>query len=46
MEQVWYASYGSNLSSRRFSCYLCGGRPPGAIRTYPGAHDRTAPAEN
>ncbi|WP_270889916.1 histone deacetylase [Pedococcus sp. 5OH_020] len=40
---VWYASYGSNLRRDRFLCYLQGGRPPGAARTYPGARDTTLP---
>jgi hypothetical protein len=40
---LWYASYGSNLSRDRFLCYLRGGRPEGARRTYPGARDRTLP---
>jgi len=40
---VWYAAYGSNLSRTRFSCYLRGGTPPGALRTYPGCRDTTAP---
>ena len=40
---VWYASYGSNLSRDRFLCYLRGGRPEGAARTYPGARDRYHP---
>jgi len=40
---VWYVAYGSNMSAGRFSCYLQGGRPPGAAVTYPGARDRTAP---
>ncbi|WP_344190664.1 histone deacetylase [Pedococcus aerophilus] len=44
--QVWYASYGSNLARDRFLCYLQGGRPPGATRTYPGARDTTAPADD
>ncbi|MFC6288404.1 histone deacetylase [Nocardioides sp. GCM10027113] len=39
MEQVWYAGYGSNLDPVRFRCYLEGGRPPGARRTYPGTRD-------
>jgi hypothetical protein len=42
-EHVWYASYGSNLSTSRFGYYLYGGRPAGATRTYPGARDRTPP---
>jgi hypothetical protein len=41
---VWYASYGSNLSRDRFLCYLQGGRPEGATRTYPGARDESHPA--
>jgi hypothetical protein len=40
---VWYAAYGSNLARDRFLCYLQGGRPPGASRTYVGARDGTAP---
>jgi hypothetical protein len=31
---VWYAAYGSNLSTERFHCYLRGGRPLGATRDY------------
>ena len=42
-ELVWYASYGSNLLRERFLCYLQGGQPDGAARTYPGARDRSAP---
>ena len=44
--QVWYASYGSNLSRDRFLHYLGGGRPEGASRTYPGARDRTPPTDD
>ena len=44
--QVWYASYGSNLARDRFLCYLEGGRPIGATRTYPGARDTAAPADD
>lgn len=40
---VWYVAYGSNLRSERLACYLEGGRPPGARRTYTGCRDRTAP---
>jgi hypothetical protein len=43
---VWYASYGSNLLYERFACYLRGGRPEGAARTYPGARDHTAPRDS
>ncbi|MEZ5092996.1 histone deacetylase [Nocardioides sp.] len=38
-ELVWYAAYGSNLLAGRFTCYLEGGRPPGAARTYVGCRD-------
>ncbi len=44
--QVWYASYGSNLSRERFGCYLRGGRPPGAARTLPGARNGQPPADD
>jgi hypothetical protein len=44
--QVWYASYGSNLSRERFRHYLDGGRPQGASRTYPGARDSTQPEDD
>jgi hypothetical protein len=42
---LWYAAYGSNMASDRFGCYLAGGCPPGAARTYPGARDRTLPRD-
>ncbi|GAA5152789.1 hypothetical protein GCM10023340_33720 [Nocardioides marinquilinus] len=42
---VWYAAYGSNLSLARLTCYLAGGRPPGAARTYPGARDPSPPSD-
>ncbi|QIX27703.1 histone deacetylase [Nocardioides sp. JQ2195] len=45
-EEVWYVSYGSNMSRVRLACYIQGGRPPGAAVTYAGAHDRTIPAED
>ena len=43
---VYYASYGSNLSSARLACYLRGGRPSGAGRTYSGARDRALPSDS
>ncbi|GAB4083989.1 hypothetical protein GCM10028784_06190 [Myceligenerans cantabricum] len=43
---VWYVSYGSNLSRERLTCYLEGGRPPGALRAQPGARDPRPPAED
>jgi hypothetical protein len=42
---IWYVAYGSNLSQDRFACYLQGGRPAGARRSYPGCSDRTPPRE-
>lgn len=44
-EHVWYAAYGSNLSPERLGCYISGGRPAGARRTYPGCRDTTPPSE-
>jgi hypothetical protein len=44
--QVWYASYGSNLSRDRFLHYLGGGRPAGASRIYPGARDQSPPQDD
>lgn len=40
---VWYVAYGSNLHAARLRCYLAGGRPPGARRTYPGCRDGSEP---
>ena len=42
---VWYAAYGSNLDADRFRCYLLGGRPAGATRTYPGARESREPLD-
>jgi hypothetical protein len=42
---IWYASYGSNMSTDRLACYLTGGCPPGATRTFPGARDQTLPTD-
>ena len=42
---LWYASYGSNMSADRLACYLQGGCPPGATMTYPGARDSTLPRD-
>lgn len=41
---IWYASYGSNLSRRRFERYLRGGTPRGGRRRYPGARDPRPPS--
>src|SRR3954447_3614887 len=40
---VWYVSYGSNMSAARLTAYLEGGVPPGGTRANPGAHDSTPP---
>lgn len=42
---VWYAAFGSNVSTARLACYLRGGRPPGAARDYEGCRDPTPPRE-
>ncbi|KQX13056.1 histone deacetylase [Streptomyces sp. Root431] len=41
--RVWYAAYGSNTHAERLACYLAGGRPPGAARTFPGGRDPRPP---
>ena len=38
---VWYSTFGSNLSSKRMSCYIQGGRVEGMSRNCIGARDRT-----
>jgi hypothetical protein len=40
---VWYVAYGSNMRAARFGCYISGGRPRGARRTYLGCRDRSPP---
>jgi hypothetical protein len=42
-ELVWYVSYGSNMYADRLTCYVAGGTPPGAQRTYSGCRDRRPP---
>ena len=42
---VWYASFGSNILSERFACYLEGGRIEGMIRDMPGSRDPSPPSE-
>ncbi|WP_186757239.1 hypothetical protein [Echinicola salinicaeni] len=44
-ELVWYVSYGSNLLEERFLCYICGGQPKGASRTYNGCVDKSLPKD-
>jgi hypothetical protein len=41
--EVFYAAYGSNLSARRFACYIAGGTASGASRALRGARDQQAP---
>ncbi|WP_371480865.1 histone deacetylase [Kitasatospora sp. NBC_00315] len=45
-EQVWYASYGSNMDLARLAYYLCGGRPAGAVWTNPGCRDPRPPGRS
>src|SRR4051812_38700552 len=40
---VWYASYGSNILTDRFRCYIAGGQPLGSQRTYEGCRDTSVP---
>lgn len=44
VQAVWYVAYGSNLALDRFRSYLCGGRPSGGLREYPGSRDARDPA--
>ncbi|WKK76315.1 hypothetical protein QYS49_02815 [Marivirga salinae] len=44
-DYIWYASYGSNISTERFMCYIQGGKPEGATRTYQGCVDQSPPIE-
>jgi hypothetical protein len=46
VSEVWYVSYGSNMSRDRLIAYLRGGRPPGARTTYAGARDATLPVDD
>ena len=41
--EVWYVSYGSNMSSARLAVYLDGGVPVGGTHHNPGARDSTTP---
>lgn len=43
---VWYASYGSNLSKRRFLCYIEGGKPEGSQVEETGCRDRSHPIKD
>ncbi len=41
MEYVWYACYGSNLSSERFKCYIQGGICKENNKPYSGCTDKS-----
>ena len=43
---VWYAAFGSNMSSARLACYLAGGVLHGTSRVYEGCRDPTPPREH
>lgn len=40
-KRVWYAGYGSNLSSKRFECYIRGGLCAENMVTYKGCTDKS-----
>jgi hypothetical protein len=44
-DYVWYACYGSNLSYKRFLCYIQGGRPEGSLKIHSGCRDKNPPIE-
>ncbi|MBO8197811.1 histone deacetylase [Streptomyces smyrnaeus] len=45
-ERIWYAAYGSNAHRERLRAYICGGRPEGAARSYPGCRDGRMPTRS
>ena len=45
-DPVWYVAYASNLRAQRLGCYLAGGRPEGARRTYEGCRDAAPPTRD
>ena len=40
---VWYASYGSNINTDRFLCYIKGGKPEGSSKIETGCKDPSLP---
>ncbi|MEH7235149.1 hypothetical protein [Bacillus sp. JJ1562] len=44
-QYVWYASYGSNINTDRFLCYVKGGRPKGSNETEVGCKDPSSPID-
>jgi hypothetical protein len=45
-DPVWYLAYGSNMNAARLGCYISGGRPRGARRTYLGCRDQSPPVRD
>jgi hypothetical protein len=45
-EEIWYASYGSNMCRARLLAYLLGGRPEGARRSYVGSRTPAEPVDD
>ncbi len=43
---IWYACYGSNIRKARFLCYIQGGTPAGAVRSFEGCTDTTEPLDS
>ncbi|MDD5572009.1 MAG: hypothetical protein PHD97_12740 [Bacteroidales bacterium] len=44
-ENIWYASYGSNILEERFLCYIRGGQLLGASKNYIGCTDKSLPLD-
>ncbi|MGG3466910.1 hypothetical protein ABES02_05130 [Neobacillus pocheonensis] len=44
-QYVWYASYGSNINTDRFLCYIKGGRPEGSSKVETGCKDPSLPLD-
>ncbi|MGM0878383.1 MAG: hypothetical protein ACQEWV_27690 [Bacillota bacterium] len=42
---VWYASYGSNINTDRFLCYIKGGKPVGSTKVETGCKDQSLPVD-
>ncbi|KAL8465178.1 hypothetical protein ACS0TY_034612 [Phlomoides rotata] len=42
---IWYATFGSNMSISRFSCYIEGGQVEGMKRSCVGSMDKSKPRE-
>ncbi len=43
---IWYCSYGSNLSTERFMCYINGGKPQNSTKEEEGCRDKTPPIDD